>query len=223
MGVPQLSASQLIVLRDLEKASGRAVVKAVLVELDAAGCWTFAEQQGHAVLRQGAAAVPERPACRRVAALIERTRPMPGAEHEVRRLRDVGRKAHQIEWRIVNDVLAELVELGLVELKEGFLRKRRHLRTSSGRELLGRPESARRIEAATVPIFVVMDGGAADARSRDFDGGGRDAFDSGYDAGSGPAGNDSGGGFSGGHGGGGWDAGGGGDSGGGGGCGSGGP
>lgn len=223
MDVTQLSASQLIVLQNLGKTPGRVVVKAVLAELDAAGCWTFEEQQGHAVLRQGAAAVPARAASRRVAALIERTRPMAQAEHEVRRVRDVGRKAHEIEWRLVNDVLAELIELGLVEVKEGFLRKRKHVRTPVGRELLGRPESMKRLDAVALPGFVLIDCGAGEARAYDSD------FDSGYDVGSASGhGHHHGGGHgSGGDGGGGggWDAGGGGDGGGGGGggCGGGGP
>jgi hypothetical protein len=125
----ELSDAALLVLRDLDDADGKEVIRAGIKELVAAGAWRI---RGGSVLEPGDATPPGATPLPRLSRAIQ------GGE-----LRDLAKR--MLPKVVVSALLEELVSAGLVETSRRRVRRVRHARTPAGDARLG-AETEQRVQ-----------------------------------------------------------------------------
>jgi uncharacterized membrane protein YgcG len=154
----RLSNAALIVLRELDRADGKAVLKAAIKELVAADAWRInaspAKRKRRArttmLLTPGGQRPPREAPLPRVSQLIEATPPR-AAGGTIRDLRDVAKDIaksnRNIRKELVREVLEDLAAAGLVEREQrrvlGIFPRTRYARTVEGDQQLGDEAAAR--------------------------------------------------------------------------------
>jgi hypothetical protein len=202
----RLSDAALIVLRELDRADGKAVLKAAIKELVAADAWRINAQPAKRrrrgrmtmLLTPGEKRAPREAPLPRVSQLIEATPPR-AAGGTIRDLRDVAKDIaksnRNIRKEIVREVLEDLAEAGLVVREQrrvlGIFPRTRYARTVEGDQRI-EEETAQRGERRWRPGGASYAGAAAggyiaaegvdEIQDSDFDAGVDGAFDSSFDS-----------------------------------------